>query len=163
MTAPHSHNGFFEKHSTKIEFGAPSGCWLWGGAQTALGYGKVLARGKLRTAHREAFEAKNGEGSAKGMVVRHTCDTPLCVNPSHLLSGTQADNVRDKVERGRHRSLKGEAHGSAKLTEADVKAIRATYVYRSNAHNLCTLAQQFGVSHHVVYQIVHRKAWVHVS
>jgi hypothetical protein len=160
-TRPYS--SFFEKHSTKIEFGAPSGCWLWSGAQqNGTGYGKVLARGKLRRVHREAYAAHNGEGSAENIVVRHTCDTPLCVNPAHLISGSQADNVRDKVERGRHVSPKGEAHGHSKLTEADVKAIRAAYVYRSKEHNLCAIAQRFGVSHFAIHQIVRRKGWKHL-
>ena len=155
--------GFFEKHGARIEYGAPSGCWLWSGAQQgATGYGKVFARGKLRRAHREAFAAHNGVGSTENIVVRHTCDTPLCVNPAHLLSGTQADNVRDKVERGRQRGPKGEASGHSKLTEADVKAIRAAYVYRSKENNLCALARRFGVSHPVIHQIVQRKGWTHV-
>lgn len=157
------HGSFFEKHSTKIELGAPSGCWLWSGAQQGTtGYGKVRAGGKLRRAHREAFAAHNGLGSTENIVVRHTCDTPLCVNPAHLLSGTQADNVRDKVERGRQRGAKGEAHGHSKLTEADIRAIRAAYVYRSKEHNLCALAQQFGVSHFAIHQIVRRKGWKHL-
>jgi len=160
--AARPNSSFFEKHSAKIEFGAPSGCWLWSGAQCRLGYGKVLARGKLRRAHREAFSAQNGAGSIEGLVVRHTCDTPLCVNPAHLLRGTQADNVRDKVERGRHVSPRGEAQGHSKLTEADVRAIRASYVYRSKENNLCALAQRYGVSHHAIYQIVHRKGWAHI-
>ena len=35
-------------------------------------------------------------------VVRHTCDEPACVNPKHLIKGTQKENVRDAIERNRH-------------------------------------------------------------
>lgn len=34
-------------------------------------------------------------------IVRHTCDTPLCINPDHLVEGSPLDNVSDRVQRGR--------------------------------------------------------------
>ena len=53
-----------------------------------------------KQAHRFVWEQHNGP-IPEGMVIRHTCDVPDCVNPEHLLLGTQADNIRDKVERNR--------------------------------------------------------------
>lgn len=158
-------HGFFDRHYDRIEVGAPTGCWLWNGEASRKGYGKVMARGKKRLTHREAYEATHGEGSAEGLVVRHRCDTPACVNPSHLEIGTIADNNRDMIERGRHRYVahKGEANGSAKLTEADVQAIRATYVPYSDAHNQYVLAAAFGVDRSTIGQIIRRKIWVHAS
>ena len=52
-----------------------------------------------------------------GLVVRHTCDNKLCINPDHLILGTYQDNERDSVERG----LKalGTDHGLNKLSEED--------------------------------------------
>lgn len=55
-------------------------------------------------AHRMAFEKAWGYRLRPAQVVRHTCDTPGCINPLHLQLGTQGDNVRDSVERGRHRN-----------------------------------------------------------
>lgn len=96
------------------------------------------------------------------MVVRHRCDVPLCVNPAHLEIGTHADNVRDRDERGRRVAPKGSAHGRAKLTEADVSAIRAEHVRGSSENGLVALAWRFGVDHSVVGLIVNRKRWTHV-
>jgi hypothetical protein len=152
--------GFFEKHRDKIAFGISTGCWLWAAAKTSTGYGNVRMGGGPRKAHREAYEAEHGAGSADGLVVRHKCDTRLCVNPDHLELGTQADNVRDRDER--ERQAKGETNGRAKLTDDDVRAIRATYVLRSRTHGQAALARQFGVSGPLIGQITRRELWRHV-
>jgi len=86
---------FFEKHRDKIELGAPTGCWLWSASTSGIGYGGVRARGRQARAHREAYEAVNGEGSAAGLLIRHKCDVRACVNPDHLEVGTYTDNNRD--------------------------------------------------------------------
>lgn len=76
----------------------PSGCWEWQG-------GKAGEYGKFQNmrAHCFAYALCTGPIPA-GMVVRHSCDNPPCVNPAHLSLGTQLDNMRDMVARGRHRS-----------------------------------------------------------
>ena len=51
-------------------------------------------------AHRVAFMLAGG-AIDDGAVIRHTCDNPACVNPAHLLSGRNIDNVRDMWRRGR--------------------------------------------------------------
>ena len=153
---------FFEKHSDKIAFGAPTGCWLWTAGTFHNGYGEVRARGRKQRAHRVSYEEANGKGSAIGFVVRHKCDTPACVNPDHLEIGTQADNNRDRDMRGRQVTPKGEANRSAKLTEADVRMIRETYVRYSRTHGHRGLARQFGVGHSVIGDIIRQETWKHV-
>jgi len=157
--------GFFDKHRAKIIFAGPGECWLWSAARTVYGYGTLKARGKMRLAHREAYEVEHGEGSASGMVVRHRCDTPACVNPAHLEIGTHADNIRDKMERGRQKcgGVKGEAHGCAKLTEADVRAIRLAYSSGGNTHGQRAIARRFGVSKSQIGRIISRETWSHVA
>ena len=78
-----------------------------GSRDSRSGYGKVRVGsrtdGTRRTAraHRVAWEIARGP-IPEGHVVRHRCDNPPCVNPDHLELGTQADNVQDMVDRGRH-------------------------------------------------------------
>jgi hypothetical protein len=80
------------------------GCWVWPGEVNNKGYGvfRTYRDGQARKhyAHRLAHFLASGE-DISGFVVRHDCDNPPCCNPSHLRSGTQADNMRDSIERNR--------------------------------------------------------------
>jgi HNH endonuclease len=67
-----------------------------------VGYPRVAggARGVVLIAHRVVYEHHHGQ-LAEGQVIRHTCDNRNCVEISHLLAGTQADNIHDMADRGR--------------------------------------------------------------
>ena len=75
-------------------------CILWIGAKSGL-YGQISVGGKLKRAHRVAWEKENGS-IPEGLYVLHHCDNPPCVNVDHLFLGTQADNMRDMSEKGRN-------------------------------------------------------------
>jgi hypothetical protein len=77
-----------------------SGCWLWLGATSPSGYGNIYAFGSSLRAHRASWVIFRGAIPA-GMHVLHKCDTPSCVNPDHLFLGSHADNMADKVRKGR--------------------------------------------------------------
>lgn len=77
------------------------GCWLWTGNKMSFGYGRLMVNRKMIGAHRYSYELAHGP-IADGVVIRHSCDNPPCVNPAHLIAGTQSDNVHDMLERGRH-------------------------------------------------------------
>lgn len=104
--------------------------------------------------HRLVFLQEHGYWP---QLCRHKCDNPRCINPEHLEDGTPADNSSDMVKRGR--SLRGEKHLQAKLTEADVDAIRKRYVKRSSHANSYTLAEEYGVSQHAIMRVLKHKSW----
>ncbi len=76
------------------------GCLEWMAYRDPLGYGGFNVGGKCVKAYRVAWEIVNGPIPA-GLVVRHMCHNPQCVNPAHLLTGTQADNIHDMIRSGR--------------------------------------------------------------
>lgn len=93
--------------------------------------------------------------------VLHRCDNRACVNPDHLFLGTQKDNIRDMMAKGREgfkppRCL-GSRHGSAKVTEDDVRAIRQSTLSTRE------LAGQYGLSWNVVRKIRIHQIWKHVE
>ena len=76
------------------------GCWEWTAA-TSKGYGHLSVKGRRMRAHRFAWMLSHGL-MLTGLRVLHKCDNRPCVRPSHLYLGTDADNARDAVVRGRN-------------------------------------------------------------
>lgn len=80
-------------------------CWEWTGGSKGNGYGSytlpaIMGR-KTVGAHRFAYEVTTGEKIDEKLVVMHSCDNRLCVNPGHLSVGTYSDNLKDCVIKGR--------------------------------------------------------------
>lgn len=79
-------------------------CIWWIGTVSETGYPKLMdwsgQKPKCQRVHRLVYEIHNGP-IPEGLVVRHKCDNRGCVNPNHLEIGTQADNIRDMIDRGR--------------------------------------------------------------
>ena len=90
------------------------------------------------------------------MCVCHICDNPKCVNPDHLFLGTYKDNAEDMVKK--NRSLKGERHSNAKLTEKNVRDIR-----RRKKEPVAHLASIYGVSAYTIKDILRKRTWKHVQ
>ena len=105
-----------------------------------FGYGNTRRGGHSMKMHRAVFFDVHGYLPE---VVRHTCDNPRCINPEHLLAGTQKDNMRDCVERGRR--TPPPRHN--KLSQEQVLEIR-----RGNT-SAKDLAERFGVSKVTIYNV----------
>jgi len=142
-------------HRSKPELGP---CWLWAGEIDKDGYGRFPApMGKYILAHRAAWEFGVGP-IPDGLRVLHSCDVRNCVCGSHLFLGTNDDNSKDMVSKGRQ--ARGEKSGQAKLNEQQVKQIRAL---RNAGWELKPLAMRFGVHFSVIWDIANRVTWKHVS
>ena len=141
----------------KVNTAGPNGCWTWTAGCTRKGYGVFKLDGATEMAHRTSWMFEHGP-IPDGLFVLHHCDNPPCVNPDHLRLGTHADNMRDRNEKGRAASnpQPGESHGRAKLTEADVLAIRAD----SRTHR--AIAAEYGVSRRQISYVKNRKLWTHI-
>lgn len=75
-------------------------CWLWTAAIDRYGYGQFQFEGSMKGAHRVSWRLFRGCIPA-GMLVCHKCDITCCVNPEHLFTGTQVDNINDALLKGR--------------------------------------------------------------
>lgn len=76
-------------------------CLRWDGCANNVGYGHVSINGRHWFVHRLAYEIHVAP-IPPGLNVLHSCDTPRCIEPTHLRVGTQADNAQDVVLRHRH-------------------------------------------------------------
>lgn len=139
-------------------------CWLWTGPTVNTGYGTVSRYRRHILAHRFAYELTHGP-IPEGMKVCHTCDHIRCINPAHLFTGTQKDNVDDMIAKGRAAGWakdhpRGSAHGRAKINEDQVREIR---VQRARGIPRATVAATFGISMVSVDKIVYHETWQHVD
>lgn len=133
------------------------GCWEWRAGKFPSGYGAFCFRGrKAARAHRVAWILTNGEIPA-GLLVLHRCDNRACVRPDHLFLGTNDDNMRDMVEKGR--AARGERNAFAKLNPDRVREIRALGAAGVSQY---AIADRFGITQALVWLVVNRKAWRHV-
>lgn len=121
----HSQASLEERLWRQVAIGGPDECWPWTSKSKTRGYGVLgiggRGSGKI-LAHRAAWLVTSGlipkMVGYHGVVIRHTCNNRLCCNPAHLMVGTQKDNVKDMW------ANKGGPRGNAKLTEAQIAAIR---------------------------------------
>jgi hypothetical protein len=91
---------FEERFWNNVSKASDSECWEWMGYRDLDGYGKIGKDRAKRFAHRMSWELHFGK-IPKGMIVRHLCHNPTCVNPSHLATGSHSDNIADRLSAGR--------------------------------------------------------------
>jgi len=141
-------------------------CWPWIGKSFSHGYGQIQVGRKpdRRTvrSHQLSYFLANEDIEISHWVL-HSCDNRPCCNPMHLRGGTHAENTADAIERGRflnRPTVRGEQHGCSRLTENDVRDIRAL------AHQGLLqrdIGQRFGIPQATVSGIALGKAWSHLN
>lgn len=129
-------------------------------AQNDAGYASTVWNGKTIAHHRLIWCLARGldPSEIEGMVVRHICDNPSCINVNHLELGTLGDNNRDRAERGRSDDRHGSKHPLSKLTEDTVKKIRE----EGKCLKQKSLALRYNVSKATICMILNRKTWTHI-
>lgn len=143
-------------------------CWEWfgAGAKTKHGYGRINVSGKMCQVTHVAWELTHGEPVPAELVVRHTCDNPLCVNPCHLLLGTRSDSIVNAIAKGRYkvnltpqagRKFSDKFNPAKKLTQEEVDEIRSRYKEGNIFQR--QLAVEYGVTRSNIGLIVRGKTW----
>ena len=161
VAAPVPWFAFSRRFWSKVD--RTSECWVWTGSRTC-GYGHIRVgsrsdgtRTLLRATH-VAWELTNG-AIPEGLWLLHRCDNPPCVRPTHLFLGTPKDNTDDMAAKGRANTPKGSQRPAARLSEADVLAIREA---RRQGAVGAELARQYGVHRSTIYHVCQRDYWKHV-
>lgn len=124
----------------------------------------IRVDGQMRQVNHVAWELVHGEPVPVGMVMRHSRDNPLCVNPKHLIAGTRSDSVANAIAKGSlkikvqsGRKFSDEFNPSRKLTQSEVDEIRSRYkdgdVFQRE------LASVYGVTRANISLIIRGKTW----
>lgn len=149
-----------QRFAAKVNYGRPNECWLWQGSKNNTGYGQIRDDGQRTIlAHRAAYQLTYKQEIPEGLCCLHKCNTPLCMNPTHLVLGTQMDNMRHKVMLDRQ--ARGEDHGSARMTEEIVLELRA--LYATGKYTYQELQGMYGFAYGTVWNAINRVSWRHVA
>jgi HNH endonuclease len=129
-------------------FRVTPGCWVWEGSRNADGYGHFRMNGRVEKAHRASYIFYVG-AIPNILLIRHKCNNRSCVNPEHLIPGTDLQNMEDRESSGN--TARGERNGKTKLTDAQVreaKELLAQGYFRED------VANAFGVSGRTIWYAI---------
>lgn len=129
-------------------------CWVWPKA-AYNGYGFMaltISKNKTYTISAHKLSYLLFIGNIKDdLLIRHTCNNRLCVNPDHLLLGTKQDNTNDMLACDRQPS---------KLKSVDVLKIIPRIIA---GESYISIAKDFGVSISTISSIKTGNSWTHLS
>ncbi len=148
-----------ERFRRQMKFASADECWIWAAGLDADGYGRFTGTIHGQQHHRAprfAWALANGPIPA-AMLVCHRCDNPRCVNPAHLFLGSESDNMRDKISKGRHNMPRGEEHFRARITEEEAKLILA------DPRPYAQIAADYGIEASTVSSVKNRQSWAHLE
>lgn len=144
----------------EINLKIQNGCILWEGLKNSKGYGKVWypKTKKLILLHRLICFKVTEDIEILNKVVLHSCDIRNCINPDHLSMGTQKQNIRDAVKRGRM-SKRGVLSNRTSLTEQDIRDIRRLH---SEGVMQKDLALKYKMRPNSISCIISKTNWSHI-
>jgi hypothetical protein len=125
------------------------------GYRTITAFVPSVGRYQPCLVHRVVCEAFHGPAPFKGAKALHWRNDLADNSPSNVRWGSQAENMADKLVDGTQ--TRGERHGTARLTEAAVRAIRAS------ASTNTDLGARFGVNPETIRQVRLGNTWRHVE
>jgi len=143
-----------ERFDSRYTIDMDTRCWNWTARTSCDGYGQLRVEGKITLAHRYSYSRFKGK-IPEGEYVCHRCDNPSCVNPDHLFTGTQFDNMADMMAKGRARHVRGEQHSQTKFTTDDVKEIWRCIKNEPRA----SIARRFNTTSSAISRIATGKTW----
>ena len=128
-----------------------SGCWLWTGGVSGVGYGMIsVGKRVVIGAHRASWLLHRGP-IPEGMQLCHKCDVRCCVNPDHLFVGTRSDNMQDCLRKGRN--------PIAKIDEEVVRRVLTLEAIGTSRRRIRWLT---GLDEHRISAIASGKSWRHI-
>lgn len=146
-----------ERFWTTVDRRGEDECWPWLGYKPNK-YGGFLFKDKCYLAHRVAYWLHYKE-DPKDKDVCHDCDNPLCCNPHHLWPGTEADNSKDMVNKGRQ--PRGSGHGRSQLDEQQVRGI--IHLLQDTDLTFREIGDIYSVSLWIVASIRSGETWTHIT
>ena len=147
MQEPEMENLHFNARLIEYEINS-NDCWICTSHKCdTSGYPMVRRNGKFWKANRYSYTIHKGD-IPKGLVIRHTCDNPACINPDHLILGTQKDNVQDMIERNRFRDARGDKNPNFK--DFNLAAINNDYQL---GMKVVDILEKYGISKTHFYRL----------
>lgn len=139
----------------KVDRRGPDECWSWLGAKVKNSYGTFTVGNRTFNASHVALtlDGRERPDPPRHVACHGDCSDPGCVNPAHLRWGTQKENIADVHRLGHQAPRHGENSGHARITEDDVRAIRASPLTNK------ALAKAYALTASNVSAIRLRRSW----
>ena len=128
-----------------------TGCWLWAEHVNDKGYGMITYQGRYWMAHRLSYTLFKGP-IPEGKVLMHTCDTPACINPAHLIPGTDLENARDRDTKQRRQVPTGAKNWNAGITDEQAEQVKGL---RRDGYQLTAIAEMTGVHYSTIRRVLY--------